>query len=176
MFPMRSTWNMLGKAQRKRTMRPDRRTAQWTGNYTMFIEVSRVMRIGAFTLGRHKKLPWNEAIGAESATRLPDKVRVPQRAGQSRLRPEVSSPLLPRAFGWRTFRGPVAATRSLRTSDPFSGSWHLNARSRCGEPSRVENRRSGRWAGRKRSGAGREAQEFLDAPRKAENGLCPKGS
>lgn len=54
-----------------------------------------VMRIGAFPGLQMKKLPWK----APRAELIPAKASFPQRAGQSRPRPEVSSPLLPSQEG-----------------------------------------------------------------------------
>lgn len=64
----------IGKAQRNRATRPDRRAATRTGFYSRFVEISRVTRVGAFTLGRHKKLPWVRVESAELVSRLPAEI------------------------------------------------------------------------------------------------------
>lgn len=121
---------------------------------------SRVMRIGAFPIYR-KKLPRNK-----TACRVHSgKGRVPQRAGQSRPRPEGAHPSLSLPDAGE-FPGAGMATRSNQASHPIKWSWHLN----CPPPVWLAATKVGIAGevieqGRKRSGAGREALGISYAPR-----------
>jgi hypothetical protein len=105
---------------------------------------------------RLKKLPWNEAIGAELATRLPDKVRVPQRAGQSRLRPEVSSPLLGVTSYGRHFPGARSGDTFASDISPFEVELASYALPGFGEPS--SRRIAGEVSGQAGSDPGQTAK------------------
>ena len=120
----------------------------------------RVMRIGAFPIYR-KKLPWNK-----TACRVHSgEGRVPQRAGQSRPRPEGAHPSLSLPDTGE-FPGAGMATRSNQASHPIKWSWHLN----CPPPVWLAATKVGIAGevieqGRKRSGVGREALGISCAPR-----------
>lgn len=134
-------------------------------------KVNRVMRIGAFSWVRLKKLSW-KCLRSEFD---PEKGLFPQRAGQSRPRPEGVLPSF--APFWKqvgTFRGPKSAARSIWTSHPMKWSWHLNALPRFGPPS--ARRRAGEVSehGRMRPGADREARQgCLCSPYKRKADVYP---
>lgn len=132
-------------------------------------QVNRVMRIGAYSWGKPKKLPW-KSLRTEFD---PVKGLFPQRAGQSRPRPDVFFPSFASFRNGEDFPGAKIgdafdldispyevelASSALPRFDPPS------ARRRVGEVSRT---------GRMRSGADREARlRCLCSPYKRKADLC----
>jgi hypothetical protein len=75
-----------------------------------------------------------------------------------------------------TFRGPNAATRLHRTSDPLEWSWSLTALPRYGRASRKGNRRSGKWARQEAIRGSPRSTGYLSLPVKRKAALCPKST
>lgn len=133
--------------------------------------VNRVMRIGAFSWGEPKKLPW-KSLRTEL---IPVKGLFPQRAGQSRPRPDGVHPsfaqIRNRVGTFRGLLGRRVPKRHLTDLVELAS----YARPRCGEPPERGIAGEVIEQGSMRSGAGREARpECLCSPYKRKAELCPK--
>lgn len=133
-------------------------------------QVNRVMRIGASSRGQSKKLPWK----CTRAEFDPAKCLFPQRAGQSRLRPDG---VLPSFARLRDFPGAKIGGAFDLDISPYEWSWSLTALPRFGQPS--ARRMAGEVSehGRMRPGADREARRrCLCSPYKRKAVLCPENT
>lgn len=71
MFSSRSHLNVVGREARKKTVTACPITAREKPIWLYHGKVNRVRRIGAFSWGKPKKLPWVRAVAAELASCLP---------------------------------------------------------------------------------------------------------
>lgn len=117
-FPFRSRRNMVERRAKKKTVTACPITAREKPIWLDHGEVNWVRRIGAFSWGRTKKLPWDEAIAAELAFAFRPKLKPAKRFAVSRSADVVGVSPAPR-------KGSLDADADIRAFTPrppiFSG-------------------------------------------------------